>query len=119
MRHTEGSSKSRGQGTNGGRETRQAWKRIRERQGESTGGRRETGPKETQGDLKGRCGHLFEEMAGDLLTRIPTEGVGGLVQGCPWVYHLQSPKYRTEQPWQCSLRLCLLKAYLLPGRKGL
>lgn len=82
MRHTEGSSRAGAKGTSGGGDETEPG-RESGRGRVSAGGRRETGPKETQGDLKGRCGHLFEEMAGDLLTRIPTEGVGGLVQEMP------------------------------------
>lgn len=91
MRHTEGLSKGKGQGTNRGWETGQAWKRIRERQGESVGGRRETGPRKTQRDMKGRCGHLFEEMAGDMLTRMPTEGLEAWSKDAPGCITVKAP----------------------------
>lgn len=83
VRHAEGLSKSNGRSMSRGREMGRAWKRIRERQDETVGSGREIRPRKTQWDVEKTRDHLFEKMAGNLLTHTPTEDARGLVQGCP------------------------------------
>ena len=55
----------------------------RRRWDETVGSGREIRPRKTQWDVEKTRDHLFEKMAGNLLTHTPTEDARGLVQGCP------------------------------------
>lgn len=70
------------------------------------GGRRETGPRKTQRDMKGRCGHLFEEMAGDLLTRMPTEGLEAWSKDAPGYITFKAPNTGQISPGNAVYIYC-------------